>query len=155
MAIEYLLDTNAINAALDQNIEPARIASRGAVFITHIQVNELQATKRSERQVALLEALRAIDPVRVSTSAAVWNVSEWGEAQWGDAHGLYQPLLSALNARNGGKRNNQQDALIGVTAIAREMILVTNDADLAAAVQELGGVALPFESFIAPDPETD
>lgn len=136
---EYMLDTNAINAALDQNIEPARITDRGAVFVTHIQVNELQATKRPERQLALLKALRAIDPAKVSTSAAVWNVSEWGGAQWGDADGRYQPLLSALIARNGGKQNNAQDALIGVTAITRGMTLVTNDADLAASVQELGG----------------
>jgi predicted nucleic acid-binding protein len=149
MATEYLLDTNAINAALDQNIQPGRITSRGAVFVTHIQVNELQASKRSERQRALLEALSAIDPAKVSTSAAVWNVSELGGAEWGDANGLYQPLLAALNARNGGKRNNAQDALIGVTAIARGMILVTNDADLAEAVRGLGGAAVSFENFLA------
>jgi predicted nucleic acid-binding protein len=146
---DYLLDTNAFNRSLDLNIDPSTITRRGAVFVTHIQVNELSATRRTDRQLALLEILQKIDPARVPTSAAVWNLSEWGGAEWGDANGLYQPLLAALNERNGAKSNNPQDALIGVTAISRGLTLVTNDADLAATVREMGGDVMSFEAFIA------
>jgi len=66
---------------------------------------------------------------------------------------LYQPLLEALNARNRGKLNNAQDALIGVTAIARGLTLVTDDSDLAAAVAERGGQVMSFHKFVAPDGE--
>ena len=39
---DYLLDTNAFNRSLDLNIDPSTITRRGAVFVTHIQVNELE-----------------------------------------------------------------------------------------------------------------
>jgi hypothetical protein len=59
---DYLLDTNAFNRSLDLNIDPSTITRRGAVFVTHIQVNELSATRRTDRQLALLEILQKIDP---------------------------------------------------------------------------------------------
>ncbi len=145
----FLLDTNAINRGLDQNIEPATITSRGDVFVTHIQIDELQATRRPDRQEALLDALQKIDPTKVPTSAAVWDVSRWNESEWSKPDGVFGPLLYALNARNGSKPNNTQDALIGATAIARGLVLVTNDVDLADEVRKFGGEAISFESFVA------
>jgi hypothetical protein len=80
-----------------------------------------------ERTEALLKVLADIEPEKVPTSAAVWNVSRWNESTYGDSNGLYQPMLAALNVRNGGKANNVMDTLIGGTAIARGLTLVTND----------------------------
>ena len=146
---DFLLDTNAINAALDKKVDPALFTARGPVFVTHIQVNELRATKNPEgRRQALLDALQKIDPSKVRTSAMVWDVSEWDGADWGDPKLPYQPLLEELNARNGSKKNNPHDALIGVTALARNMTLVTDDIDLGAVVREFGGAVESFAEFI-------
>ena len=102
---DFLLDTNAINAAVDKKVDPALLTARGPVFVTHIQVNELRATKNPEgRRQALLDALQKIDPAKVRTSVMVWDVSEWDGANWGASNNSYQPLLAALNARNGSKR---------------------------------------------------
>ena len=91
---------------------------------------------------------REINPEKVATSAAVWNVSKWGESQYGDSNGLYQPMLAALDTRNGAKANNSKEALIGVTAIARGLVLVTNDRRQGEAGRELGGEAISFDDFL-------
>ena len=145
---DFLLDTNAINAALDKKVDPAIITARGPVFVTHVQVNELCNTKNPEgRRQALLDALQKIDPAKVRTSVMVWDVSEWDGADWGDPNSPYEPLLAALHARNGSKKNNPHDALIGVTALDRNMTLFTDDIDLAAVVREFGGTAESFAEF--------
>lgn len=95
----YLLDTSAINAALDQAIEPGLLTGR-VLFVTHIQVDELRATRKPPgRLEALLQVLSDIEPEKLPTAAAVWNVSKWNECQYGDSSALYQPMLAALNIR--------------------------------------------------------
>jgi hypothetical protein len=153
----YLLDTNAINRALDLSIDPGDLRRRGELFVTHVQLDELRQTRRPERLEALLGVFQQIGPERVSTSVAVWNESKWDEAEFGteSANQLYQSLHQKLDARNGGKPNNVKDALIGVTALVRALTLVTNDRDLAEVTRELGGDAITFEDFVRmPAPST-
>ena len=76
-----------------------------------------------------------------------WAGAEWDGADWGDPNSPYEPLLAALHARNGSKKNNPHDALIGVTALDRNMTLFTDDIDLAAVVREFGGTAESFAEF--------
>ncbi|SRR6266849_1605675 len=145
----FMLDTNAFNRTLDGAVDPASLSSRGKLFVTHIQLNELRATRRSERLEQLLRVFTAVNQEKVSTVAAVWDVSEWGGAEYGDANGAYGAMLESLNSRNGGKENNTRDILIAVTALKRGYTLVTNDRDLAAVLQESGGKAITFEELVS------
>jgi len=144
---QYMLDTNAFNIALDSQIEPKALHSKGNLFITHIQLNEIQATRNDDRLNALLGVFSAVEQEPVPTSAAIWGVSEWGGAEYGAADGLYDRLINDLNNINGGKRGNTRDALIAVTALKRGYTLVTNDNDLANVFRANGGNTETFEEF--------
>ncbi len=104
----FLLNTNVFNHLADLAINPAALAAKGRLFVTHVQLDERQATTRAERTKALLTAFERVEQERVPTAAAVWNVSKFNEAEWGDAGGRYGPMLASLNAKNGGKANNAQ-----------------------------------------------
>lgn len=143
----FIFDTNAFNEAIDSNVDPSRLSCRGALYVTHVQLDEIQATKKLDRRDALLKVFHAIDQEPVPTSAAVWGVSKWGGAEWGNAGGDYDGMLRRLNRLNGGKKNNVRDILIAVTALKREFTLVTDDKDLATVLEEFGGKVESFDEF--------
>lgn len=146
----FLFDTNVFNRLVDLGIEPAHLAAKGRLFTTHVQIDELQATRNAARAQALLDVFEKVPQERVPTAAALWNVSKYGEAEWGDAGGLYGRLLASLDARNGSKPNNAQDILTAVTAHKRQLTLVTDDKDLATVMRDHGGEAISVEEFIQP-----
>ncbi|HZF20487.1 MAG TPA: PIN domain-containing protein [Burkholderiales bacterium] len=143
-----MLDTNAFNRALDGSVDPVSLSSRGKLFVTHVQLNEIQATPSKERLEQLLGVFAAVDQEKVPAAAAVWDVSEWDSAEWGGADGAYAAMLASLNARNNSKKSNARDVLIAVTALKRAYTLVTDDRDLAAVLQESGGKAITFEQLV-------
>ena len=145
----FMLDTNAFNRALDSGIEPKLLSGHGPLFVTHVQLNELQATKKTDRLDQLLSVFVSVEQEAVPTAAAVWDVSEWGGAEYGSADGSYDAMLAKLNSKNGNKKNNAQDILIAVTALKRDYILVTDDKDLAAVLLDFGGRAEAFDEFVA------
>ena len=145
----FILDTNAFNRALDADMDPAVLARRGELYVTHIQHNELHATTNVERRQRLLGIFAEIEQAVVPTAAAVWGISEYGGAEFGNAGGAYDTMLESLNARNRGRQNNAQDILIAVTALIRGYALVTNDRHLAEVLRDAGGIALAFEDFVA------
>ena len=145
----YMLDTNAFNRALDSGLEPSVLSRRGPLFVTHIQLNELQATKNTDRLRQLLAVFTDVEQETVPTAAAVWGVSEWGGSEYGSAGGSYDAMLKSLNGRNGNKKSNAQDVLIAVTALKRGYTLVTDDYDLASVLREFDGVVETFGEFTA------
>ena len=147
--VGYLLDTVVFNRLVDLDIDPKTVARAGRIYVTHIQGDELQATRRPERAAALLRAFQEVEREQIPTAAAVWNVSKYGEAEWGDADGGYGRMLESLNRRNSSKSNNAQDVLTAITALRRGLTLVTDDADLAAVLREFAGRALSFSEFAA------
>lgn len=151
----YLLDTVVFNRLVDEGVSPDSLRGKGLMYVTHIQANELQATRNPARAAQLLAMFRAVEREQVPTAAAVWDVSEWNEAEFGDANGLYGLMLESLNRRNGGKANNVQDVRIAVTAHKRGLVLVTEDYHLAMTLREYGGQAMRFQEFLtagAPPP---
>ena len=143
-----MLDTNAFNRALDSSVDPKLLSRRGALYVTHIQLNELQGTKKpADRLDQLLRVFDSIEQERIPTSAAVWDVSEWGGAEYGSASGSYDKMLARLNQLNGGKRGNTRDILISVTALKHGYTLVTDDKDLKTVLLEFGGKAESFLEF--------
>lgn len=145
---EYMLDTNAFNRALDSNDDPRSLSRRGGLYVTHIQLNEIQATRNPERLAALLTIVKMIDPEHVATSAALWDVSEWDASESGGDDRLYEQMYAALTERNQDKRgNNAKDVLIALTALKRGYTLVTNDADLTDVLGQFGGEAMRYDAF--------
>jgi predicted nucleic acid-binding protein len=144
----FLLDTNIFNRLVDDNVDPAALRGKGRIYVTHVQRDELVATRRKERAAALLAMFDATEQAKIPTSAAAWDVSKWDEAEWGDANGMFGPMMASLAGRNGGKPNNRQDVLLAVTAHAHQLTLVSRDKDLRAVMIEHGGAAISFEEFM-------
>ena len=69
----YMFDTNIFNEILDQNIDVASI-NNASFHVTHIQLNEIQATKRDDRRNQLLQTFHDIGKVEIVTESAVWDV---------------------------------------------------------------------------------
>ena len=144
----FMLDTNAFNCALDSGIDPKALSSRGPLYVTHVQLNELQKTKKPVGRLdQLLSVFGSVEQESIPTSAAIWDVSEYGAAEYGSAGGAYDAMLARLDQLNGGKRGNARDILIAVTALKHRYTLVTEDKDLKAVFLEFGGSAESFTEF--------
>ena len=76
----YMFDTNIFNEILDQEIDVTPITN-ALFYVTHIQLNEIQATKREERRNQLLQIFHEVNKKAISTESAVWDVSEYGNAK--------------------------------------------------------------------------
>ncbi len=148
MNSSYIFDTNIFNRILDGEINVGLIKARAELCATHIELNELQNTRDSERRQQLLEIFQACGPEQIPTESAVWDVSEWGSAKFTSKDNLYQPIVEALNEKNGGKDNNTHDALIAETAIRNALTLVTEDQDLAQVAAEHGGSVINLATFM-------
>lgn len=144
----FLLDTNIFNRVVDLGVDPGALRAKGPIFVTHVQRDELAATRGSDRAAELLAAFDAVEQERVATAAAVWGVSPFGEAEFGHGNGMFQPMMASLAQKNGGKRNNVQDILLAVTAYARGLTLVSEDVDLRAVMVEHGGASISFDEFM-------
>jgi len=102
--------------------------------------------------------------VKIPTEAAVWGVSKWNECKWGN--GVKIPTESFVldvsrldgeakldgttyfEALQNGNLKHIEDALIGETAIVKNLILVSNDESFRNKVQAVGGKAITFNKFI-------
>jgi predicted nucleic acid-binding protein len=149
MAKGYMLDTTVFNHVLRDGMDAQTLPAQGQLFVTHVQLNELQATKDPNKRAQLLAVFATAPSQRVPTESAMWDVSEWDEAKWGTDDDLFEQMLGALNPRNGSKQNNSRDILIGETAIRREFCLVTDDADLSDVVRDFGGQPMRLQDFLA------
>lgn len=149
----YMLDTNVFNRVLDREVDLLSFVGKARFLATHVQIDELRATKNPDRRNELLAVFDQIVNQRVSsesivldtsrldeakvsganlvpTESAVWNVSKWGQAKWGDENSAYKAIRAELDRTNRAKPNNVQDALIAETALKNGYMLVTNDGDL-------------------------
>lgn len=137
----YTPDTNVLNGAADGRSQLPDLQSEVHYYATHIQVDELSATKDETRRTSLLQEFLTIDPIRLPTESFVYDVSRWDLAKWGDGI-LFPQIRALLDARNHAKSSNIQDALIAETAIKNSLTLVSEDADLRLVVHHLGGSAV-------------
>lgn len=103
----YMLDTTVFNHLVKGNIEPSSVPLHLQLFVTHVQLNEIQntpITPSPERLQALLAMFKAIDSTRIPTASAVWGVSEYSEAEFGPEDGFFESLLAKLNEKNRSKK---------------------------------------------------
>jgi predicted nucleic acid-binding protein len=155
-----MLDTNVFNHVLDGRLDPEQLRGRHLVA-THVQRDEIQATRNEDRRAALMELFEDFVPQRTPTTSAVagisaageacasasgvvptesfvFDVSRWDEAKWSREDDVFSAMLSDLNDLNGVKRNNIKDVLIAETALRNGWTLVTDDADLAQVASKYG-----------------
>jgi predicted nucleic acid-binding protein len=144
---KYMFDTNVFNRLLDGSVDLGKLASK-VCCATHVQSDEIRATKSAERKSNLENVFTKFLSERLPTQSFVPGVSRLDEVRLGDGE-LYGELLSRLNQRNKAKPNNLQDALIGETALANGLTLVTDDPDLHQVVMELGGAVCGLQDLLA------
>src|SRR5512142_1596932 len=103
----YMLDTNVFNRILDGVVEPSFPAG-GRIVVTHVQRDELAATRNDTRREALLDVFHEVAPDRVPTASAVWGVSRWDEASWSNAEAYAKvPGCSRRRGKAGEQRQGR------------------------------------------------
>jgi len=139
-----MFDTNIFNAILEGNINFTQFPKQIRLFVTHIQRDEIEAISnpdKLERKQKLLQIFNNIEQEKIPTESAIYGVSKYGEAKYAREDTLIKELT-------GGKKKHVKDALIGETAIRRNIILVTDDQQLRDRVNTIEGKAISFEQFI-------
>ena len=142
----YMLDTNIFNRLADGQVSID--AFRGLRLVaTHVQLDELRATKNPARAADLRSAFEEIDPTLGSTASAFPDVSKWDQSSWSD-DGVADRMLARLNQLNAAARkkhrdpnNPIRDVLIAHTAININATLISDDPQLRQLVSEYGGQA--------------
>lgn len=145
--MDILLDTVIFNRLADDLTSESKLLAHN-LFATHVQFDELGRTvdpvRRQDLQSVFGELISEFTP----TINAVWDESRWDQSSWGDQE-RYQRFLDELTRadseakkRHSDRSNRIRDTLIGLTALERQLALVTEDETLSATVKKFGGQAL-------------
>jgi hypothetical protein len=151
--VGFILDTKVFNAVVDGELELSAFRGR-TVYVAHTQLDELENTPNLERRRALLEVFKSIDAQELPTASMVWGVSRWSKSSWSEGD-LFRKLHDAVCAADAsrkkkvGAENQIRDALLGETAIHRDVFLVTDDSGLREAVLAYGGKVVSLAEFCA------
>ena len=142
--MKYMLDTVIFNKLLDDILSMQNLPSGEGYVATHVQWDELSATKNEKRRAGLLKQFATVSAERHPTSSFAFDISRFDLAEWGSGD-LFNQLKTALDAKNGRKTNNPKDALIAETSIVKGFPLVTCDYDLAEVAKAFGGTVIHFK----------
>lgn len=135
----FLLDTNIFNHLVEGKIKKEDLPLEFPTFVTTIQYDEISKCTDDSKRSYLMSWLRTLPDDVVPLETLVWDVGHWDNAKFSDGE-MYKKLLSSLESKKKRKNNaNIHDALLGETAIIGDMVLVTNDRDLADVVKLHGG----------------
>ena len=140
---KYVIDTCVFNWLTDRKVEKGQLPRDGGFAITHIQVDEMNATKDQERRACLFLIQTELHCKLLPTETALWGESRWDYAKWGEGKS-YLGIKSDLDTLNKGKNNNHRDALIAETAILNGLTLITADKDLRIVTEKHGGKVFFF-----------
>jgi len=143
----YMLDTNIFNAIKDGDIDIEAISSGLPIFVTHIQLDEIQATPNEVRRVQLERTVTEVPHQQMPTTSFVIGVSQLGQGRLSDGV-LFRQLKERLDELNRNKTNNPEDIAIAETALKENLTLVTHDRDLARVVVEFGGATCTLDELI-------
>lgn len=128
--MSYVLDTNIFNKLLDGKILIENLPTDASFIATHVQIDEINNTRNSERKSQLLLKFAEVCPEMLPTESCVWDISHWDNAKFSDGV-LYEKLKQELDALNNSKLNNSKDILIAEVAIVNDFTLLTADKHLA------------------------
>lgn len=139
--MKYVLDTNIINWLIDGKVDRLALPADSEFVATHIQIDEINRTSNEDRRARLFLTLASTIRELLPTETTVLDVSRLDWCKLGDGE-VYSSIKAALDARNGGRRGNIQDALIAEVAVANGYGLITADTDLAEVTSAHGGSVL-------------
>lgn len=143
--MSYVVDTNIFNNLVDGTINVADLPSDSPFVATHIQIDEINNTKDSERRARLFLMFAEVRPEIVPTESFVLDVSRLDYGKLSDDV-LFDKLKQELDALNKSKSNNVQDVLIAEVAIVNGFTLLTSDRHLAEVVEKQGGKVVHFKT---------
>ncbi len=135
---KYIFDTNIFNRLVDGNFLLNDLPPEAEFVATHIQVDELNKTKDTERRAKLFLRFVETTPALVPIESFIIGTSRVGHAKISKEDNLAQHIKNELDGLNKGKPNNIQDALIAEVAAVNNFILVTADYDLAQVASKYG-----------------
>lgn len=98
-------------------------------LVTHIQFDEISQTSETRRKQELLDVISKLVDREIPTESAVFGTSRFGKSKVSDGT-LYKKIKEELDAENGCRENNVNDALIAEAAIKNNYVLLTADRDL-------------------------
>ena len=143
--MSFILDTNIFNQLADGIITSEDLPKGCSYVATHVQLDEINNTKDSERRARLLLCFATMRPEIVPTESFVWGVARFGHSKLSDGV-LYNKMRLELDSLNGSKSNNVNDALIAEVAIKNNYTLITADSDLAEVVKDNSGQVIYHKS---------
>jgi predicted nucleic acid-binding protein len=146
---DYMLDTNVFNRLADEQV--SLDAFRGLRLVaTHVQVDELKATKCPARAAELLRNFETLVQEMRNTASAFWDVSQWDQSNWSGEDDVVEKMLARLkqldaetSKKHRDPKNPIRDILIADTAIKLKATLISDDENLRRLVHEFGGRAIP------------
>lgn len=143
--MKYLLDTSAINRILDERLDISELPPNSEYAITHLQIDEINNTKNSDRRARLSLMQSQIRPELIQTNTLVVDISRVDHAKLGNGK-IYKEILNELECAKSSKENNIRDALIAETAIVNGYCLLTADNALADAAEKNGCMVQRIDS---------
>ena len=139
----YVIDTNIFNQLVDGKITPKNLPVDAPYIATHIQIDEINNTKNSERRAQFFLMFAKIQAQIVPTESFIFDISRWDEGKWSDGQ-LFGKMKQELDFLNKSKSNNARDVLISEVAIINGFTLITADSDLATVTLNNGGKVIKF-----------
>lgn len=126
--MRYIVDTSIINKLVNGSIGVDELPGDGEFAATHIQIDEINKTKDTERRARLfLMFSKMIDDI-VPTESIVFGTTRFDEGKFGDGETFLKTknLLDSKNLNKNGK-SNINDALITEVAKKNNYTLITAD----------------------------
>lgn len=137
--MKLVLDSNVFDDLVTGKLDLKTFENK-EIFITHIQVDELNECSDKEKRALLFNSVTEVRPEKIPTESFIIGTSRIGSARIGGGD-----LIEQLRMGNYKKTN---DALIGETAIKNNLTLITNDKKFKNKVIELGGSSMTVDELI-------
>jgi predicted nucleic acid-binding protein len=124
--MKYVVDTSLINKLVDGSVHADELPRDGSFVASHIQLDELNRTKNSQRRLELLQKFLETIAEVLPTESFLLGTSRFGQGKLGDG-ASYEAIKKELDSLNKGKANNSADALIAEVAMKNGYVLLTAD----------------------------
>lgn len=148
--MEVMFDSNVFDKILSGEIPLEKIKKPTIiVYVTHIQLNEIDQIPEDKltpegrpKKAELINIIRTVG-IGIPTEGFCVGVSSIGDAKIIDEKDI--PIVEKIQKKTG---NNSKDALIGLTCLKKNLILVTADLKLYKCISTLKGNAMLADKFI-------
>jgi hypothetical protein len=153
MRAGYMLDTGIFNRLMREEIDVRELEGRGALYVTHIQAGEIQATKDAVRRQRLSALFTEANSTNLPTEQTMWRVSSWDVANYIPSDSLSDKILAALDARTppvpADAGDNNKDVWVVETTLRLGFTLITDSANVYDVAKDLGCFVIGLNDLLA------